>query len=191
MPVVSKARAVVPRRLRRSLAAGLILGLIAGATPVATTASLAQVRGKMTGFSQSGAAVEAVTSRVPFQARLATTCASGGNRCDFTSAVMGSSRRAEIHRVACRGDHSPAGDPPPQFEVFAYAERGSSGSALLVDLPEVRYLRTNTAGIWTISEQVLMFIPAGYRLHMYISATTGVVRSIGCTISGYLETLGA
>ena len=191
MAVASKARVVISRRTLRSIAQGLVFGAIVGASPIAMTSSLAQMSMQMPETGQPGAPIEAVTSRAPFQARLATICTSGGNRCDFTSAVMGSSRRLEIHRVACRGDHSPAGDPPPRFEVFAYAERGSSGSALLVDLPEVRYLRTNTAGVWTISEQVLMFIPAGHRLHMYISATTGVVRSIGCTISGYLETLGA
>jgi hypothetical protein len=177
----------------RSLAAGLALGALVGASPIAVTGALAQMHTPSTGPGQPEARIEATArevSRAPYQARLATTCPSGGNRCDFTGAVVASGRRLEIQRVACRGDHSPIGATPPEFEVFAYAERGATGAAFLVDLPEVRYSQTNTAGIWTISQEALMFIPAGYRLHMYNSATTGVLRSIGCTVSGYMVTLG-
>jgi hypothetical protein len=193
MSAFPKARSSIATQSARRLAMRLILGATAAVAPVGSTESRAELRSEMQAASQPAAHARAAViemSRVPYQARLATSCTSGGSRCDFTSAVIWSGRRLEIHRLACRGEHSPPGDLPPEFETFAYAERGSSGAALLVHLPEARYSRTSTRGIWTINEQVLMFIPAGYRLHMYNSATTGVLRSVGCTISGYLVMLG-
>jgi hypothetical protein len=195
MPIISKARPGNAGRAVRYFAAGLMFAVTAGVAAVMVTVSLAHANAQMTGPGQSGARIEAAAAaageiaRAPYQALLKTTCNAGHNRCDFTSAFVGASRRLEIHRVACRGDHLPRGEPLPQFETFAYAEP-SAGAALLVDLPEVKYAVTNTADVWTISEPVLMFVPAANRLHMYVSVTTGTIRPVGCTVSGYLVTLG-
>jgi hypothetical protein len=42
--------------------------------------------------------------------------------------------------------------------------------------------------VWAISEQSLMFIPAGHRLRINLNSGTVGVGSYGCTLSGYLTT---
>ena len=54
-----------------------------------------------------------------------------------------------------------------------------------IDFLETSYAPANGGSVWTISEPTLMFIPAGHKLRISHSGTTGV-GSYGCTISGYM-----
>lgn len=55
----------------------------------------------------------------------------------------------------------------------------------------IDFLKVNSTVViwgtsWALSEQTLMFIPAGHRLEISLNSGSTGVGSYGCTISGYM-----
>ena len=192
MPVVSKPRWGIPSPSLRRLAAGLILGTVAAAAPIATTGSLAEVRARMAGPNEPRARIEAVAtqeSRVPYQAYLAADCIAGSNFCKFFSETTPALKRLEIHRVACQGWHGSSS--LPSFVTIAYLATDAGTHIQRIDFLETSYAPANGGSVWSISEEVLTFIPAGQKLRIDLNSGTTGVGSYGCSVSGYLVTLKA
>ena len=159
---------------RHPVAAALILCALVGATPFAAWGEAQTPR----------EALASTTSRTPYQAYLAANCIEGSNFCKFVSEIVPDSTRLEIQRVACQGWHVNA--MPPTFVVMGELRTGADAFAGRIDFLETRYTAANWGSVWTISEQTLMFIPAGHRLRITLNSGTTGVGSYGCTISGYL-----
>jgi hypothetical protein len=188
MSKLSIARSSI-RTTRRPRAAGLI-----GAAAIALVAiggASAQQRMQEAPQPRQSARAEAPAtevSRTPYQAYLAADCIAGSNFCKFSSEVVRLRRRLEIHRVACQGWH--ASDTPPNFVTIAELQTEAGAFVSRIEFLETTYTRVNTNSVWQISEQVLTFIPAGHRLVIRLNSASTGVGSYGCTISGYLVTLG-
>jgi hypothetical protein len=183
------AASIMPHRTFAAtlIRAGALLGAL-----VAVDAASAQQRMQGPGPMRSSTQVEVAAvevSRTPYQAYLAADCLGGGsNFCRFESEGVPRWRRLELHRVSCQGWH--ASDTPPNFVVIANLETAAGTLVRRIDLLETRYTRVNTNSVWMISEQVLMFIPAGHRLEIAVNSASTGIGSYGCTISGYLVALG-
>jgi hypothetical protein len=193
MFAVSKARPGIPSHSLRRLAATLILGTIAGAAPLAASASLAEMRAaQMAGPDQSRArvaAAAAVKSRAPYQAYLSADCLQSSNFCKFFSETIPVGKRLEIHRVACQGWHSSSS--LPSFVTIAYLATDAGMHIQRIDFLEASYAPANGGSVWSISEKVLTFIPAGQKLRIDLNSGATGVGSYGCTLSGFLATLSA
>jgi hypothetical protein len=126
-------------------------------------------------------------SRTPYQAYLAADCIDGSNFCKFASEATPTNRRLEIGRVACQGWHS--SDTPPNFVTIAELQTAAGAFLGRIDFLETSYTRVNANSVWSISEAVQMFIPAGHRLMIRLNSASTGVGSYGCTIAGSLVRL--
>ena len=125
-------------------------------------------------------------SRTTYQAYLPADCLTGSNFCKFVSAGRaGDGGLLEIHRVACQGWHTSALASIIRGHRRA-ANRAPTQFVGRIDFLETSYAPANGGSVWAISEQTLMFIPAGHRLQVTLNSGTTGVGSYGCTISGYL-----
>jgi hypothetical protein len=183
-------RPINTRVPRWRLAAGIILGVIA-AVPLASVDASGDALRKVAPPARQAQRVEspaaAQTSRVPYQAYLAADCP-GGNFCRFISEVVPSSQRLEINRVACQGWTINA-TMLPSFVTIANLTTGAGAFVQRIDFLEARYAPANGGSVWAISEQTLMFIPAGFKLRIDVNSGNTEAGSYGCTLSGYLVTL--
>jgi hypothetical protein len=127
-------------------------------------------------------------SRTTYQAYLAADCLTGSNFCKFIAEPIPSRRRLEIQRVACQGWH--ASDTPPNFVTMAELHTAAGAFVRRIDFLETTYVRVSTNSVWYISEQTLIYIPAGHRLEIRLNSASTGVGSYGCTISGHLAKLG-
>jgi hypothetical protein len=125
-----------------------------------------------------------VPARTPYQAFLLADCPGGGNFCKFVSEDVPAGGLLEIQRVACQGWH--INEMPPAFTVIAELRTSANAFVKRIDFLNVTYTTANWGKVWAISEQTLMFIPAGHRLHVNLNSGSVGVGSYGCTISGYL-----
>ncbi len=127
--------------------------------------------------------------RAPYQAYLAADCLNGSNFCKFAADVVPAGKRLEIRRVACQGWH--ASSTPPNFVVMAelHTAAGPITFVRRIDFLETTYTRVDTNTVWSISEDVLTFIPADHRFEIRLNSASTGVGSYGCTLSGYLVTL--
>ena len=66
---------------------------------------------------------------------------------------------------------------------------GAGAFAQRIDFLEASYAPANGGSVWAISEQTLMFIPAGFKLRIDVNSGNTEAGSYGCTLSGYLVTL--
>lgn len=91
--------------------------------------------------------------------------------------------------MACQGWHSSS--TPPNFVVIGELHTGAGPITFVrrIDFLETTYTRVDTNTVWSISEQVLTFIPADHRLEIRLNSASTGVGSYGCTLSGYLVTL--
>jgi hypothetical protein len=123
----------------------------------------------------------------PYQAYLADGCVEGSNFCKFVSEIVPDGTRLEIQRVACQGWHVNA--VAPTFVVIN--ELRDSANAFLgrIDFLDTKATAATWGHTWSISEQTLMFIPAGNKLQITLNSGTTGVGSYGCTISGYSRPL--
>jgi hypothetical protein len=135
------------------------------------------------------ASAQTVLSRTPYQAYLAADCIVGSNFCKFVSEVVPTRRRLEIHRVACQGWHSSS--TPPNFVVMGELHTGPGPITFVrrIEFLETTYTRVDTNTVWSISENVLTFIPADHHFLIRLNSASTGVGSYGCAISGYLATL--
>jgi hypothetical protein len=176
---------------RRPLIAALIrTAVVVGALAASGTAS-AQPPMHAAAEPRQSSRVEAAgveMSRQPYQAYLAADCLAGSNFCKFIAETVMSRRRLEIHRLACQGWHS--SNTPPNFVVMSELHTAAGTFVRRIDFPETRYTRVGTNTVWAISEQVLTVIPANHRLEIRLNSASTGVGSYGCTLSGYLLTMG-
>lgn len=122
--------------------------------------------------------------RTPYQAYLAADCIDGSNFCKFTTETVPARRVLEIQRVACQGWHT--SDTPPTFVVMAELRTGADAYIGRIDFLEARYSPASWGSVWSISEQVQMFIPAAHKVRINLNSGSIGVGSYGCTLSGYL-----
>jgi hypothetical protein len=179
MSAASHAPSDINRTSRHPIAAALVLCALAAATPLAAGDAFAQP-------GREAAAASTATTRTPYQAYLAADCPEGSNFCKFVSEPVPDRGRLEIQRVACQGWH--INTTPPSFVVIAELRTSADAYAGRIDFLDTRYSPANGGSVWAISEQTLMFIPAGDRLRISLNSGTVGVGSYGCTISGYLTT---
>jgi hypothetical protein len=125
-------------------------------------------------------------TRTPYQAYLAADCLGSSNFCKFASVDVPNNATLEIHRVACQGWHTST--ELPSFVVMAELRTAADAFVRRIDFLKTSYAPANGGSVWAISEQSLMFIPAGHRLRINLNSGTVGVGSYGCTISGYLTT---
>jgi hypothetical protein len=123
-------------------------------------------------------------SRTPYQAYLAADCLEGSNFCRFASEEVPARGLLEIQRVACQGWH--VSTALPSFVVMAELRTAADAFVRRIDFLKTTYEPANGGSVWAISEQTLMFIPAGHKLRISLNSGTTGVGSYGCTISGYL-----
>lgn len=126
----------------------------------------------------------AAASRVPYQAYLTAQCLSGGNFCKFSSDTVPSGQLLEVQRVACQG--WVVSTEPPSFVGIAELRTGADVYIGRIDFLRTTYGPANGGFVWAISEQTLMFVPAGQRLRITLNSGFTTLDSYGCTISGYL-----
>jgi hypothetical protein len=190
MSAFPKARCGIAISSAPGLVAGLVLGTIGAVAPIATTASHAELRPQIAAPGQPGAQVSAVAgSRVPYQAYLVPDCIEGSNFCKFTSIATPARRRLDVHRIACQGWHGSA--TPPNFVTIAELRTAADAFVRRIDFLETTYTRVNTNSVWYISEQTLMFIPAGHMLRINLNSASTGVGSYGCAIFGEMVAPGA
>jgi hypothetical protein len=164
--VYSRTGLIVFQRLSRALLPGLLAVMAFAASD-----AMAQTSAKAT--------------RVPYQAYLAADCLTGSNFCRFNGEDVPANRRLEIHRVACQGWH--INTAPPSFVVMAELRTSEDMFLSRIDFLDTSFTPVSWGGVWAISEQTLMFIPAGHRLRVSLNSGSTGVGSYGCTISGYLD----
>ena len=70
--------------------------------------------------------------------------------------------------------------------VIAELRTGADAFVSRIDFLKTTYAPANGGSVWAISEQTLMFIPAGQKLRISLNSGTTGVGSYGCTVSGYL-----
>jgi hypothetical protein len=126
-------------------------------------------------------------SSTPYQAYLAANCPTGSNFCRFVSEDVPALKRLDIQRVACQGWH--ISSSLPSFVVIAELRTSDNTFIQRIDFLSTSYAPANGGSVWAISEQSLMFIPAGHRLQISLNSGTTGVGSYGCTISGYMTTV--
>jgi len=184
----------IPIAMRRRFAAALICGAAAVGALIAIDAAAAQQRpaapSRASSLVESAALAE--TARTPYQAYLyPPDCAASSNICRLTSEVVPRRRRLEIRQLACTGVHSNANLLP---SIWGYVEVETAAGAFVqrILLLDGRYTKNpgSSLAAWTISQPTLMFVPANHRIKITISSGSPVNSSSGCTISGYLVTLG-
>jgi hypothetical protein len=169
----------------------LTLGIAVLAMAFATGEGAAQPQKRLAvplPSSASAASAQVEVARIPYQAYLAANCLTGSNFCRFESEVVTNRRRLELHRIACQGWH--ASETPPNFVTIANLETAAGAFVRRMDFLDTRYTRVSTNSVWSISEQVLMVIPAAHRLEIALNSASTGVGSYGCTLSGYLVALG-
>lgn len=127
---------------------------------------------------------KSTASRTPYQAYLAADCLEGSNFCKFASEPVPARGLLEIQRVACQGWHGSTS--LPSFVVIAELRTGADAFVSRIDFLKTTYAPANGGSVWAISEQTLMFIPAGQKLRISLNSGTTGVGSYGCTVSGYL-----
>jgi hypothetical protein len=112
------------------------------------------------------------------------------NICRLTSDTVPRRRRLEIRQLACQGVHS--GNLLPTVTGHIDMETAAGAFVMRLNLLDGRYTRNpgSTLAAWTISQPTLMFVPANHRIKVTVSSGSPVNSSSGCTISGYLVTLG-
>lgn len=194
MSELSIARSGRPTPSRTRFAVTLVCGATAIGALAAIDAAAAQQRLATPphGGSLVESAVLAETARTPYQAYLyPPDCGASSNVCRFTSDVVPRRRRLEIRQLACTGVHSNANLPPT---IWGYVEVETAAGAFVQRILMLDGRHTKNSGTtlaaWTVSQPTLMFVPANHRMKITISSGSPVNSSSGCTISGYLVTLG-
>ena len=179
--------------MRQRVAMALICGAAAAGAMIAIDTADAQQR--LAAPSRGGSLIEsaalAETARTPYQAYLyPPDCVASSNICRLTSEVVPRRRRLEIRQLACQGVHS--GNLLPTVTGIIDVETAAGAFVQRINLLYGQYTRNpgSTLAAWSISQPTLMFVPASHRMKITISTGSPVNSSSGCTISGYLVTLG-
>jgi hypothetical protein len=175
MSAISKAPVDITTKSRHRTVTAVTLGALAAMLFV-TGDALAQ--------SPTREAAASVTSRTPYQAYLAAGCIDGSNFCRFEGENVLARGLLEIQRVACQGWHTNA--LPPSFVVMAELRTSADVFVARIDFLKLTPTPVSWGTVWAISEQTLMFIPAGHRLEITLNSGSTGVGSYGCTISGYM-----
>lgn len=171
MSALSNLHTIIKTKSRHRRGAFLLLGALA-----------AMLFAPSHAFAQKAAGN--APSRTPYQAFLPADCPAGSNFCKFASDAVPATGLLEIQRVACQGWH--VSEVPPSFVVIAELRTSADAYVGRIDFLKASYTPANGGSVWAISEQTLMFIPAGQRLRVNLNSGTTGVGSYGCTISGYL-----
>jgi hypothetical protein len=126
------------------------------------------------------------TTVTPYQAFLAPICLDGSNFCRFNSDAVPDGASLEIQRVACQGFF--VNTALPSFTAFVNLRTPDNRFVQQIDFLEVKSAPANGGSAWAISEQTLMFVPAGEHVEIFVNSGPTGVGSYGCTISGYMTT---
>ena len=171
--------------------AALMLGVVGLGVSGQIRAASAQQRMPVAAPVESSSRAEAASvevSRTPYQAFILGDCLTGGNFCKYETEIVSPRRRLELRRVACQGWHT--NTVAPNFVTIGNLQTAAGVFVRRIDFLETHYTRVDTNSVWSISEPVLTFIPAGHRLQIALNSATVGVGSYGCSLSGYMVTLG-
>lgn len=135
-------------------------------------------------LAQTSERIAKAPARVAYQAYLKAECLQGGNFCRFNAENVPADRVLEIHRVACQGWVTTA--QTPSFVAIVLQYDSADEYVARIDFLKTSATHLSWGTNWSISEQTLMFIPAGHRLQITLNSGVVGLGSYGCTISGYL-----